>query len=150
MVSTTSEEYKLLKASFAALFELVAPKIDLPPEKHPIAVLEAMEKSAPGNAIKGLTMALNDFVEDTLSWPHKKVAEVDQQFAAAGLFTLSQLRERYSRAFRKVIKRGKINNMEEYYLLKGILNGSPTRGEESEKLEAILTSFENQNPSENL
>ena len=149
MPSITSKEYELLKPCFAALFQLVLPKVDLPADKQPMAVLEAMEKSAPGNALKGLKMALNDMVEATLSWPHEKVVEVDRRFAAAGLLTLSELRQRYSRVYAKVLKRGKVNNMEEYYLVKGVLDGASLDSEESEKLTRILTSFENQNPSEN-
>lgn len=89
-------------------------------------------------------MAINDTVEATLDWTHQQVAEADAKFAAAGTFTLSEIRRRYSRKFAKVMKRGVIRSETEYYLLKGVLDGAifDADSEEVRKIEAMLLAFE--------
>lgn len=139
----TDEDYLKLKESYAHLFTLLFPVFDMAPEKHPIAVLESMEKSAPSRARKGLEMAIGDMLEMTSGWSLEKVATLDKQLDLTDAFNLSQLRRRFSKKYAGILKRGKIRNIEEYYLLKGVLDGVSIEPEESANLTQLLSDFEN-------
>ena len=126
MSSYPSAHYDLLKTCFARLIEIVMPDFDLPAHQHPIAFLDRVERDAPQQAGKGLELGLNDLVELTLDWPRDDVAEIDEAFISDGLMSLSQLQRRYLQAWQPVLERGSIDNIEEYYLLKGMLDAGRT------------------------
>jgi len=90
-------------------------------------------------------MAINDTIEDTLDWASAQVAEADVHFAAAGTFTLSEIRRRYSKKYLQVLKRGVIRNEVEYYLVKGIMDGIiEPEAREVLQLQAMLNAYESQ------
>ena len=117
----------------------------VPPENRPIAILEAMEKTAPGRAADGLMMAINDCIEMSSGWGTEKIVVLDAELKNSGIITLTELRHQYSRQYARVVKRGRITNEEEYYLLKGILDGDSLKitDPEKESLIMMLDSYEN-------
>jgi hypothetical protein len=92
----------------------------LPIELRPLVLLEKLEKKSRSKAEHSLLMAINDIVEMTCRWLPQRVFEVDKELSLVGLPTLSTLRKKYSKVYRKVIKRGQIISEVEYYFLKGI------------------------------
>jgi hypothetical protein len=114
------------------------------PEDHPLIFLEKIEKTSLSNAKKGLQMAVNDTVEATANWTPEAVVEADARFAAAGTFTLSEVRRRYSKKYLQILKRGVIRSETEYYLLKGIRDGGgmETGATEGQQIEALMAAFE--------
>lgn len=145
MPSISADEYPALKAFWAAWFERfpLPPELCRAPEDHPLAVLASMEKKSPALARKGLGMAINDTLEMSWDLRAEQVRAIDTDFAARGLPTLSELRRRYSRQFRSILKRGKIRDDGEYEMIVGILasgSGDASAGER-EALEALLASF---------
>jgi hypothetical protein len=115
----------------------------LPPEQRPIAMLEAMENTSPKKAVSGLRQAINDCVEMSLRLPHQEVEELDARLRALGIVTLSELRRRYSNAYARIVKRGRIRDETEYYLVHNISN-DPTEKttEERRQLEELLRTHE--------
>lgn len=67
-------------------------------------------------------MAINDIIEATRHWHQGQVAALDAQLRQHGLVTLSELRRRFSGDYAKIIKRGKIANETQYYLVMGLIN----------------------------
>lgn len=142
----SDEDYGRLKTFFLCYLDWFIPdehKSQLP-EDQPLAFLGRLEKASLANAKKGLQMAINDTVEATLSWDQQQVANADAKFAAAGTFTLSEVRRRYSKKFDEVMKRGVIRSETEYYLLKGVLDGTIRNAHsgEDKKIDAMLSAFE--------
>jgi hypothetical protein len=139
----TPEDYRRRKA-FLALFlerQVLPP---MPPEFHPIAVLEATEPTSPAQAARGLQMALNDVVEMSIDWPLEQLTAFDAELMTAGAITLSELRAESSRLLRAVERRGRIRNPVELYLVKGVVDGAAhTIAEERlVKLQVMLDSYE--------
>jgi hypothetical protein len=140
----TSDEYQLLKLFLDHHFEWYAPKYPTTPAGLPSDFLQNIEKTSLSNAKKGLQQAINDIIEDTIQWAPEAVAEADAKFAAAGTFTLSEVRRRYSKKYLQILKRGEIRSETEYYLLKGIRDGGGMEpgATEGQQIEVILTAFE--------
>lgn len=144
MPKITAEEYPALKAFWVAWEERYPIQIGMPAEHRPVAVLERFEKERMTTARSGLGMAISDTLEMSWDMPREEVEAVDAEFIARGLLPLSELRRRYSRQFRALLKRGRIRDEEEYYLVAGILascTGDAT-DEECQQMEALVARFE--------
>lgn len=113
-----------------------------------MAVLERTEKISRTNAARGLAITITDLIEMSMDWPIDRVAEVDLQFSSSGLITLSELRRRYSRSYKKIVKRGRIKSLEEYYLIKNMVEGNYSDDDELQKLATLLEDFEEKIPGE--
>ncbi len=89
-------------------------------------------------------MAINDIVEETANWTPEAVAAANVRFAAAGTFTLSEIRRRYSKKYLQILKRGVIRSEAEYFLLKGIRDGGSIEAGATEgmQIEALMAAFE--------
>jgi hypothetical protein len=144
MPKITPDEYGPLKAFWLAWEARFPITIDLPPEHHPVAVLERMEKASMAKARSGLGMAISDTLEMSWDMPTAEVQAIDAEFKTKGILPLSELRRRYSRQFKVLLKRGRIPNDEEYYLVAGILASftGDAAEEERERLEGLVADFE--------
>lgn len=142
--SMPDADYQLLKTFLDRHFEWYAPKYPTTPAMTPSQFLEGIEKTSLSNAKKGLQMAVNDIVEESAGWRPDQVAEADTKFSAAGTFTLSEVRRRYSKKYLQILKRGVIDSETEYYLVKGIVDGGGIEpgATEAAKLQAMLDAFE--------
>ena len=71
-------------------------------------------------------------------------AEADAWFAAAGTFTLSEIRRRYWRKYFQILKRGAIRSETEFDLVKGIVEGGGIEpgAKEEAKLRAMVAQYE--------
>ena len=137
-------DYEKLKLFMGKFFDWHEARPGMPDEVHPLFVLAGFEKKSLANAKKGLQMAINDIVEDTTDWTPEQVAAADARFTAAGTFTLSEVRRRYSKKYLQILKRGVIRSETEYYLVKGIIDGGGLEpgATESTQLQAMLNDFE--------
>lgn len=89
-------------------------------------------------------MAVNDIMEMTTNWTTEKVAEADRRLIEQKAPSLSEIRKAYSKKYLQVLKRGQIKSMEEYYLVKGILDSGCIEAGTGEgvKLTTMLDSYE--------
>ncbi|AMJ74695.1 hypothetical protein AVL57_12435 [Alteromonas stellipolaris] len=88
---------------------------------HPSnCLVEIVNKFGKSKALQGLKQAINDTLEDTASWDSNTVSELDEQLRDNGTITLSTLRTRYWSKYKSILKRGKIKNETEYYLIRGL------------------------------
>lgn len=144
MPKIQAAEYELLKAFFAAWGERFPCSVDLPAEQHPLAVLKSMEQKSMSQARLGLGLAINDSLEGSWDLSPAEVTAIDLDFAACGIVTLSELRSRCSRQFKAILKRGKIRDETEYYLVAGILASftADATDEERMKLDEMVGAYE--------
>jgi hypothetical protein len=140
------EEYDELK-QFLGFYSVNYMEIDkkLPPHLRPLALLELVEKRSRKQAQQGLRQAINDVIEHTRHLSYKEVKKIDFELIKNCAITLSELRRRFSREYNSIVKRKKINNETEYYLIRGMLDDGAARiGEDERKLLArLIAEFEN-------
>ncbi|NEU97064.1 hypothetical protein [Bradyrhizobium uaiense] len=143
MPNFNQSEYTQLKNFLSFYVQRYMPMDFLPPEKQPLAVLEAMEKTSPRMAFQGLRHAINDCVERSSRFDPAEVANLDAELANRRIITLSELRRRYSRGYAKVLKRGRIKNDTEFYLLQNVINDPTEKSpEERELLAKLISDYE--------
>jgi hypothetical protein len=147
MVASKNEielDYVKMKAFFSFYVGRYYSNLEsLPPEKWPIACLEALEKKGMKTAFKGLRQAINDSVEMSFRFNHAEVEKLDSELRERGIVTLSEMRRLYSKGYAKIVKRGRIRNDTEYYHISNVLH-DPTEkpSEEVELLEKLITDYE--------
>jgi hypothetical protein len=143
MQNIDRSEYAQLKNFLSFYVQRYMPMEFLPPEKRPLAVLEAMEKSSPRMASQGLRQAINDCVERSWPFDPAEVANFDAELSNRGIITLSELRRRYSRGYAKILRRGRIKNATEFYLLRNVVNDPTEKSpEERDLLAKLLADYE--------
>ena len=91
-------------------------------------------KESIASAQRGLAMAINDMVEALQDLSPAEVAECDRALEAQGSYTLSALRQRYSKQYRRIIERAAICSDEEFYLAQGVLSDTSLPLPDSEKI----------------
>ncbi|MDA8523440.1 hypothetical protein [Acidovorax sp. NCPPB 4044] len=140
----TNDDYRTLKIFIDKHFEWYAKKYPTTPAGLPSEFLEQIERKSAANAKAGLQMAIDDIVEETAEWQPVEVADADARFLAAGTFTLSEVRRRYSKKYLQLLKCGEIRSETEYYLLKGISAGGSIEpgAAENKQIEEMLAAFE--------
>jgi hypothetical protein len=113
-----AENYEQFRAWFARLVPETLPAGLLPPENDPVSCLDQLASRSPAKARSGLAMAVGDVIETTDSWSASKVADIDSRLGRDGLPTLTEMRLRFSKVIRRVIKRGAVKTDVEYYALR--------------------------------
>jgi len=137
-----AEDYEALKAFFAWASEhLLKIPVSLPPDQHPVSVLAGFEARSMAAARNGLALAIGDIVEDCESLPAERVKAIDAALGAEGVVTLSEVRARFGRAIRAIMKRGKVRNESEYYALRNAVDAmaKPERADAGRLLAAFET-----------
>lgn len=144
MPTISEDESEGLKKFMGFFYEWFEAKPHHPPEIHPLAVMKVLEKKSISQARRGLQMAINDCVEVSSNWSPELIAAADKRFLSNGAPSLSQVRVKYSKIYLKVLKRGGIKSLKEYYLVKGVLDGGglePGAGE-AKQLATMLADYE--------
>jgi hypothetical protein len=141
----TTDQYNELKKFVSVFAKRFFYDVGAPTNGDLLTAFDAMERKSPAQAAQGLMMVINDFIEMSSDWDAEKITAFDAELKSSGIITLTELRRQYSKQYARVIKRGHIKTIEEYYLLKGVLDGGSLEmtKEEQETLSEILVSYEN-------
>jgi len=146
MLKITDENYEDYKKVSGILWQFIAiaNNIDPDSEHSPIAVLADWEKKSMSLAKKGLKSGLIDEITMAMDMPLDVKKQIDEQLSAQGFLTFNQLVLTVKDTLQKALKRGKIRNLDEYYLLKELLDSSESDVSELEKrkVEEMLGEFE--------
>lgn len=144
------EDYAKLRMTFELLEKrCITPSFpQIPAEDRATAVLARQEQESMALARRGLRMAINDMVEALQDLSPHEVADCDQALQAHGGYTLSGLRQRYSKQYRRIIKRGAIRNDEEFYLAQGVVSDTSLQLPQSERelLDRIIHAYGTEKP----
>ena len=81
---------------------------------------------------------------DARGFTQQQLASLDAKLIETGSITVAEMRRRYSRQYQAVLKRGRIRNETEFYLVKGILDScADSLGQhEQATLDSLLLGFE--------
>ena len=112
-------------------------------ENSPINVLTRWESEIPKSKLySGLKQALGDIRE--LEYCPKLLAELNADLIADNLPNVYTLLRQISDSVNKVIKRQKIRNIDEYYIIKDVLDDTVSEISDDERilLESALNNFE--------
>ena len=95
--------------------------------------------------LEGHRQAASDFVEMSDEMQPAEIARLDAELRSRGIVTLSEMRRRYSRAYKRIVKRGAIKNDTEFYIINGVLSDleSGISEEERQQLGALISQYEN-------
>jgi hypothetical protein len=147
MLKITDTNYDLYKKVFTSIWEFTTRHSPLliNAESSPVRVVEEWEKKNRSMAKKGLKAGLADLLggmirempEDDKTLLHKKL--IDE-----GLPGLWQLLSVIRNIPAKVLKRGKINNLDEWYVIEEVLSAvdSSITEEERKELGELSAGFE--------
>ena len=138
------EDYEKMKQFIVCFLQFTPIPKDLPPEDHPIAILNRFEKKSLSLARKSLAMAISDSLEISNDWKGDVIKNFDEILKSNDAITLTELRKRYSRRFSQIIKAGKIRNEHDYYHVKGMLDSNTAcfSQEEIINLTQLLNNYE--------
>jgi hypothetical protein len=94
--------------------------------------------------LEGLKQSINDTIEETSDLTSESIRKIDAALASGGYITLSRLRIGYRSRYAAILKRGRIRNDTEFYLLTGIASDmSLTLSEdERQKVDRLLAEYE--------
>lgn len=122
-------EYERMRSWFGYMVPRVFASDMLTPETHPVAVLDRIASQSPAKARSGLGMAIGDVVDFTTGWTAPDVAKCNSELSQEGLPTLTEVRARFSKIVQRVVRRGRINNDEEFYILRNTVEQQGVNGE---------------------
>jgi hypothetical protein len=142
--SAIDEIYRRERKFFVIYDQLISMK-KLGFRSTAVDALEALEKESMAKARKGLSLAINDLLEDSDGWPIDAIREFDRILSENDAATLTELRVRKSKRYKKILKNGAIRNELDCYLVKGILDGQQECVSTSDLpvLQQLLTEYEN-------
>ena len=141
------KEYQELKAFFMLWYREVTLRM-MPPEMARNMTMPFQETDAndegSASALEGLKQAINDIMEETEHWPPETIRKIDTALATEGYVTLSALRRRYRARYAGILKRQKIRNDTEFYLLSGVASDMSLELAEDERrlIERLLFEYE--------
>lgn len=140
-------EFQALKAFFEHWLLHVSPpgSIDAADPSHPVNVLAGFERRLPfSQVLSGLKQAVSDCLEEAEDWSPDQIRQADESLMAAGAPSLSELLTTRSQQFRQILRRGKVRNDTEFYLVSAALADTATArpAQEREKLGAMLVAYE--------
>lgn len=147
MFKITESNYEYYKKVYRMVWKYQADLANVDPDSEysPIKVLSEWEQRSKSLARSGLKEGLRDSLTELLCLPMNLKEELNNQLIKEGLASLNNLFVEIKDIPIKVLKRGKIKNLDEYYIIKEVLAdiayniSSPDR----EKLDKILFDFEN-------
>ena len=140
----TEREYARLNA-FLDLYATHVMKIDPADPAHPTntgqRIVAAVGKS---KALVGLRQAVNDCLEGMHDLGNAQNAQLDAMLRQSGVVTLTELLRTHSRRYQAILKRGRVRNETEYYMVKAVLDDGIAGLAEAEKvrLGSMLLAFE--------
>ena len=110
MTPESENEYNEL-LGYVGFFATVVWRIDPASAAHPANVIEGIvQQFGKSKALVGLRQAANDTIEETSNWNSEARAVADDGFSAAGVVTVSEIIRRYSTSYKRILKRGFIEN----------------------------------------
>ena len=136
-------KYKAISNIFWDVLEVHFPT-EMDPDDSPRNVLERWEKEDMNIAIRSLREGLRDQIIWLSDWPDSLKKELEQQFKQNNLPSLKTLIAQVKDLPKKVIKKGQIKNLDEYYIIKEVLDDleSGLTNEDRETLNTIFSAFE--------
>jgi len=147
MLKVTDDNYNDYKNIFDILWQFKATRIlhiDPNVEYSPVIILTSWEKKSKSLAKRGLKEGLRDILTMMLDLPNAMKTELNEELINKGFPSFNQLVSTIKDTPQKVLKRGKIKNLDEYYIIKEFLadQTSDISEVDRQQLDKLLWNFE--------
>jgi len=139
----TDEEYLAFKKFLGLYYDWFKAHPGDSPDAHPVKIVEQREKQSHVQAMSDMEDALNNVAEDTIYWGPQKISLLDQLFIEHGAPSLSSVQRMYSDDCKKILHQGGIKNLDEYYIVQGVLDrgGNDLEDDEGLQLQHMLDDY---------
>lgn len=143
MIKIDESNYEFYKKVFEILwaFETKHANIDAKVDFSPLQTLFKVKKENEPLARQGLEEGLNDTLNGFKDLPWKLKAELDEKLSLNNFPSINTLTEQIVNVPKKVLKKGKIKDFDEYHVVKEYMAGKIPK-EERKKLNRIFQEFE--------
>lgn len=145
-IKVTQENYSVYKKVFEIFCHHVfnVDQLNLPADTDPIAVLNGWEAKSKSLAKRGLQTGLNDFLSSLNHYPKESIADINSQLEKNELPNIKELSGAIQKTLKQVAKTGKVKNIDQYYIVKEILDDtfSEISADERSKLYDCLRNYE--------
>ena len=146
MININKSNYEFYKGIFKVIWEIQArySSMDSNKDFSPLNVLERWEKQNESLAIKGLKEGLRDSLTWLKEFPIDLRTELDENLNSKNFPSINILASQINNVPNKVLEKGKIKNLDEYYLIKEVLDDVEYEISRSQraKLNKIFADFE--------
>ncbi|MBL7747183.1 MAG: hypothetical protein JNM19_07135 [Chitinophagaceae bacterium] len=146
MLKITNDNYLFYKQIAEVIWKLISEKnpYAIPEEADPVNILNKSERESQAKARTGLRLMLDDLFSMLDDAGLEEMAELDAELRKAKLPSLSELLAEVKQVSAKVLKRGKIRNEREWYVVTELLGriDAPVSGDDREKLGQLCLEFE--------
>jgi len=147
MISITKDTYPFYKRIFEIIWQFQAQHAHIDPaiDYSPIKVLESWELKSMSLARRGLKEGLLDVLTHMSYLSNEYKNEITQQLEAENLPPLNVLISKIKDIPKKVLKKGKIKNIDEFYVIKEICDdiSYDITDNDRKELNVLLGVFEN-------
>src|SRR5690606_28079269 len=145
--------YEFYKSVFKVIWEFEAKYAEMDPnaEYSPINVLKNWEKESDSLARRGLREGLRDSLTGLKDLPTDLKTELNNSLISKNFPSINILTSQIRNVPKKVLEKGKIKNLDEYYVIKEVLDDLEYELAESERadLNKIFGDFEWNNKEKN-
>lgn len=130
-------------ASYVGFFATHVWKVAIEEPSHPSHFLSS-GKFTRSQLLTGLRQAANDTIEALSSISPQQIVVLDRACRDSGVLTFTEVRRRFSRQYKSILKRQRIARDSDYYLITAIVNDmeSPLSDNERRGLEALIAAYE--------
>ncbi|RYX79994.1 hypothetical protein EON73_05920 [bacterium] len=146
MLNINKENYDYYKRIYEIIWTCQAPLsgIDVSADIFPVNVLKQWEQKSMSIARRGLKAGLLDTFQMSLHFPVELKNQVNEKLCDENFPTLIKLTSVVKDTPAKVLKRGKIKNLEEYYIIKEVVDDMTNNvsAEDRIKLNDLFFQFE--------
>lgn len=146
MLNINKENYDYYKRIYEIIWTCQAPLlgIDVNADISPTKVLKQLEQKSKSIARRGLKAGLLDIFQMLSHFPVELKDEVNEKLCEERFPTLNKLATVVTDIYNKVLRRGKIKNLEEYYVIKEVLDDMTVdiSDEDRKKLNEFFCQFE--------
>jgi hypothetical protein len=146
MSKAREDEWLELTEFFAFWVTYIKPKLTprLPPSQALKALVAIEAKYGRSKALQGLKQAVGDILEMTSAFHGEPLRLLDDILRSRGLVTLTALHRRQSSKYKSILRRGRVRDETEYYLLSAIANDMTLDlpKQERQTLDRLLHTFE--------
>ncbi|RZS93583.1 hypothetical protein EV197_2163 [Aquimarina brevivitae] len=124
MIKINKSNYEFYKEIFTIIWEFEAKyaKMDPKAEFSPVNVLRNWEKESESLARKGLREGLRDSLTGLKDLPNDLKTELNNNLTSKKFPSLNILTSQIKNLPKKVLEKKKIKNLDEYYIIKEVLN----------------------------
>jgi len=124
MLKINKKNYEFYKGVFKVIWEYQSKyiKIDPDAEFSPLNVLQNWEKQNDSLARRGLKEGLRDSLIWLKEFPNELKTELNKDLISNNFPSINILTSKIKNIPKKVLKKGKIKSMDEYYVVKEVLD----------------------------